>query len=459
MTDNAAKQLLQRDRLIYFWDVKHLWIIFMLLDDAYAKEPIVKNFAYKNLMKLKAEQANFYIFQFFQILNGEMSKMIKMFFLDYAKRSPLFSHQLIWQCKVEEKAKLEDDLKFHLHVKKRNEAILLTRKIIQNFSIFEKNVFEDLDTFLNSVTNISSQMRPSMSTDEKKSVIARCLENISIPQFAYLPTNPTYRVVEIVKGSGKPMQSAAKCPFFLSFICEPFDGIDSVIGGMRNKNGESNDINDSMEERPSARLEVRTLEVNLRSQRFFDKYIYNGEHTPHGSKTDFTSPHPSGSNHPKQPKIDNYMSAKQGTITPSKIEPMKNGASGNGSSIKSSSEFKFSKVELKNFEKIALKVLAKQTPEVVDERSKTIVSLEDSKMSLNTDQLFNKSKAEYLDYQVPMPNGRKKISCIFKTKDDIRQDSLTLQFITILKSIFAKEKVELFLAPYNTFSNRTGDVS
>ena len=48
-----------------------------------------------------------------------------------------------------------------------------------------------------------------------------------------------------------------------------------------------------------------------------------------------------------------------------------------------------------------------------------------------------------------------KISCIFKTKDDIRHDTLTLKFILLMKEMFKWEKVELFLKAYNTFSIRS----
>ncbi len=54
-------------------------------------------------------------------------------------------------------------------------------------------------------------------------------------------------------------------------------------------------------------------------------------------------------------------------------------------------------------------------------------------------------------------NNFSKISCIFKTKDDVRHDSLTLKFIMLMKEIFEREKVNLYLSPYRTFSNRTGD--
>lgn len=50
-----------------------------------------------------------------------------------------------------------------------------------------------------------------------------------------------------------------------------------------------------------------------------------------------------------------------------------------------------------------------------------------------------------------------KVSFIFKTKDDVRHDTLTLKFIELMSEVFHKEQVDIFLKPYNTFSNWVGD--
>jgi phosphatidylinositol 4-kinase len=54
--------------------------------------------------------------------------------------------------------------------------------------------------------------------------------------------------------------------------------------------------------------------------------------------------------------------------------------------------------------------------------------------------------------------GEKRFSCIFKAKDDVRQDTLSIQIIKIFQEIFRKSRLDLFLYPYCTISNRTGEV-
>jgi phosphatidylinositol 4-kinase len=49
-------------------------------------------------------------------------------------------------------------------------------------------------------------------------------------------------------------------------------------------------------------------------------------------------------------------------------------------------------------------------------------------------------------------NETKKIQCIFKVGDDLRQDSLALQVISIFQEIFKENNLNLFLYPYQTIS-------
>lgn len=52
----------------------------------------------------------------------------------------------------------------------------------------------------------------------------------------------------------------------------------------------------------------------------------------------------------------------------------------------------------------------------------------------------------------------KKVSCIFKVFDDVRNDSLALQVIKLFQDIFDRTGLNLPVYPYKTISNRTGEV-
>jgi len=83
-----------------------------------------------------------------------------------------------------------------------------------------------VNDFFEQVTAISGKMRPQMLANDKKDIIRAEVERIVVPRSAYLPFNPTFQVVAINRDSGTPMQSAAKCPFLLTFRCVPYSGPD-----------------------------------------------------------------------------------------------------------------------------------------------------------------------------------------------------------------------------------------
>lgn len=90
----------------------------------------------------------------------------------------------------------------------------------------EKCFFKEVNDFYEQVTAISGKMRPQMPPSDKKDIIHEEVCKISTPKSAYLPFNPTFQVLSINCDSGTPMQSAAKCPFLLTFNCVPYPGPD-----------------------------------------------------------------------------------------------------------------------------------------------------------------------------------------------------------------------------------------
>lgn len=390
-------------------------------------------------MKLTAEQAMFYLFQCFQLLGTRVGPLVETFLLDYAKKSPLFSHNLIWHCKLEANSNMEDDNYFAEHAPRRATANALMDKVLDNFSAYEKNVFEELDRFLESVTGISSKMEPTMPTQQKLDIIEHFAQTIKVPALAYLPTNPSMQVVSIIKGTGRPLQSKAKCPFLLGFVCKPFEGIDKAIA-RRKQTIVLGKIWNEISDRPKTAIEIRNF------------------------TTGFTSVVSSGSSLGVPLPTNgiarmNSIGSGKGAIFQTDRKKSEATVNSNRKTLRINdlgeipSAHRSAVNGLKNFDELSQVAFSKLSnvqsiPDpVVDEPRMTYMRQDNSLLDSikQTGEGFNK------DHQV--------ISCIFKTKDDIRQDFLTLQFITLLKQAFKIEKSSLLLTPYRVFSNRTGDVT
>ena len=79
--------------------------------------------------------------------------------------------------------------------------------------------------------------KKTMTYEQKQKLTLDSLQKINIPEnsFIYSPCNSKHRVTEIVKTSGRPMPSAAKCPIWVTFKCTKFKGLDAMMKEKKGK--------------------------------------------------------------------------------------------------------------------------------------------------------------------------------------------------------------------------------
>jgi phosphatidylinositol 4-kinase len=400
-------------RILFYWEMPHIPLVLKYIGEQYNKWPILGQYFAKMMLRISSEQLTFYLAQIFQALNYEISDIVEEFLLKYARSSPLFSHQLIWKARCEEK---EDDPKeFSKNVKKRKLAAELPMKIMKEMGIEEKKFWDEEDNFFEQITKISSALEPKSEKSVKKEKINSLLQKIKMPSLVYMPTNPNRRVVEIVQGSGKPMQSAARCPVWVSFRCKPFEGPDKYF---------------------EKRKQVALQKTNLID--FFDD-------------------------------IDEGITPLMHTMMKDRHFDVKWKSSGIFSTNKKGGQAEKT-FEIENttkghsrFTDLADEVLPKLRRGT---NMKTYVPVKPNEMGMSpiSSQLKGRGSIT-LGFETKKTNQRlrteddkdEEIACIFKTHDDIRKDNLSLQVIKMFQEAFRLERLDVYVFPYLTISTRTGN--
>lgn len=130
---------------------------------------------------------------------------------------------------MDENSSPKDDKLYEQHAEKRKQSTFLKIKVLKNFNESERLMFNEINNFLEKLTEISSILQLGMTEEEKIKTIENCSKEITVPQVAYLPTNPQMRVFKIDHKSGRPLRSAAKNPFMLTFYCKEVEDMDKLL--------------------------------------------------------------------------------------------------------------------------------------------------------------------------------------------------------------------------------------
>ena len=434
---------LNRVEAIMFWEMPFIPLILKYIDKEYDGYKLLGDFFAKMMLRINSNQLSFYLSQIFQSLDYSNSEIIENFIIKYCEGSPLFAHQVIWMSRVEEKSETEEES--NQNQVKREVAAGLPMKIIRNMGIDEKNFWDEVDSFYEQITRISSLLTPQKGPKTPESIrltsekIRSELEKIKMPPLIYMPTNPDLKISEIKLDSGRMMQSAAKCPILVSFYCEKFEGPDKYFSDLRISKSNNvvrfddpfdrRDMEENINMNIGEKINERSIVIR-EAMMIKDQSLLSNQGMRQQPSTARIEP-PTTKLDILTEELFPFMDNKYKEMVPR---------------VMVESPAKFTTVKKLNGQNYIFD--AAPTPTTLNNR-------EDVKRSGFVANSYNnieeRKKAETKETQKSI------VSCIFKTRDDIRRDNLSLQIIRIFQEIFVVEKLDLFLFPYRTISTRTGN--
>ncbi len=365
---------------------------------------------------MNCETIEFNLAQLFQCLRTDTKEKVFRFLMRMARKSRLLCHKILWMAKVEGIIDTNSKRKVPLPYPSEELPALvgrLSNVIMARMSAEDLAIYIDETDFFQKVTEISGTLKVKEQTKaEKKSIIQKYLEKYNkeletrgpLKPPIYLITSPHYRILRIQTDSGLPMQSAERCPIMVTFWAAKYEGPDAGLTEVKDlERGMNSDV--LQQQKSPAAEPVRTEEDKL-----------NG---PEEIQLQF------------KPAVDEERKDRKKMVV-------------NGHTAV---------VPISKFQTGPLEMDRSPPKGTRGDESKTRAEFPKTKM------LFLSS----VSLQRPRPRNRaeieeKPVSCIFKAKDDVRQDTLSLQIIRLFQDIFKKSNLDLFLYPYATVSNRTGEV-
>ena len=185
----------------------------------------------------------FYLPQLIQSLRTITHFQVPSFILKKCKESAMITHQFLWALKVEEVMAPQIKKRYlpKNYVEKINSAEIshiLRYKIMKNLNYIQRKFWYEEDKIFSDVNEVSAcflhpegeyaYLNLKMTKEEKTKFVVGELTKLQgkILPYIYLPTNPTYRLSNILPKSAVTLQSAKKVPFIVSFEAVEYPGPD-----------------------------------------------------------------------------------------------------------------------------------------------------------------------------------------------------------------------------------------
>ena len=186
----------------------------LLCPRTHPSHPLTAQYAVRTLASYPPDAVLFYIQQLVQATRWDDLGYVKEFVKKISNESNLVAHQLIWNMDVnmfkDEDGEVKDP---HMY----DYLLPLRSAIVDGFANTAKQFYERQFKFFNDITSISGIIKDFPKGPQRKSACINALQEIKLEHGCYLPSNPDCLVLDIVRASGQPMQSAAKAPYLATF--------------------------------------------------------------------------------------------------------------------------------------------------------------------------------------------------------------------------------------------------
>lgn len=205
----------------YFFNMDALGVIDCLTIIKRLDDPAAAQQAFEKLREFRNEMF-FYVPQLVQILRQERVSEMALSTLKELSKDEFVAHQLIWNLKANLYADVGRTVKDECYSTFR----LCIEEVMRGMSDEGRDMFVKEEELIDSLTRICLDLAPYLrsSKDEKRRRINEHLSRIELPQGAYIPYCPSLKIVEIISGSARVLQSHAKVPFMASFRVQDADG-------------------------------------------------------------------------------------------------------------------------------------------------------------------------------------------------------------------------------------------
>eukprot|EP00916_Digyalum_oweni_P011828 GHVL01019646.1.p1 GENE.GHVL01019646.1~~GHVL01019646.1.p1 ORF type:complete len:1343 (-),score=297.01 GHVL01019646.1:39-3599(-) len=211
---------------LLYWTALPFHSVMSVLDRRFMGDIFLRKLSARLLLCFPSSVSHLYIPQLVQSLRDDPVGIVSRALRFLSQRSTQFSHSLLFALQSECGLSTEDPKNVNrLAVSCQS----LISDIIAAMSKIQRNIFHKQFRLCRVIMEISGILKPIEKSQRKDKIIEKLGEIDELEEFLYLPTNPTRRIVGLDKSSGTPLQSAAKVPILVSFLTEPWGGVDSYV--------------------------------------------------------------------------------------------------------------------------------------------------------------------------------------------------------------------------------------